>query len=89
MEGSCDVVIPSSRGVAEGIVSVVYLLESFCSGRALGRVCGHTVWVVFESLTLVGFTDLGLGCARVDFEDFVVVNWGSRGYQRRQYQKSV
>ena len=31
MEGSCNIVISSSRGVAEGVVSVVYLLESFCS----------------------------------------------------------
>jgi hypothetical protein len=85
MECSGGVVISSPRDVAEGIVGVVYLLKSFCSSWAVGGVGGHAVWVVFEGLTLVGFADLNLSCARADFEDFVVVDWGRGGYQRRQY----
>lgn len=44
------VVVAAARGVREGVVGVIYLLEALRAGGALGTVGSDAVGVVLESL---------------------------------------
>jgi hypothetical protein len=46
--GARGVVVAAATWVGEGVVGVVYLLESLGAGGALGGIGGDAVGVVFE-----------------------------------------
>lgn len=56
MVRACGVVVSASRGVAERVVCVIYLLELPCAGRAFGRVGGDTVGMRFKRLSVMLFS---------------------------------
>lgn len=47
---TCHVVVSSARGIGEGIVRIVDLLELLGARLAIGAVGGHAVGVVAERL---------------------------------------
>ena len=63
------VVFASARGVGEGVVGVVDLLEAFCAGSAFGRFSGDAVGVVFEGCSVAYISKYVLICGLTGVEE--------------------
>lgn len=50
---ACGVVVSAARGVGEGVVGVVYLLEFLGTGRAFWGVGCYAVGVGFQGLSVL------------------------------------